>query len=265
MSFYGNSYQYLAETFAHVVLKNAGWDVSSFPIFENEDDKIKQIDVKATETGHGLSVFSGNRWITLKPVYEADNPIIPSGLEIWHESPQEDGELITPMPDILETVDDDIGNTAPLLDFDQFVKIPMIKYDYAGHVLPSEEAYYIKMVSDPTEPLIKRIEAVEKDMIDFKADVEQDMKDLVDTVDGKVQTVETIASQFSTKFNELTTALATIQQVTQTANNAKTAADQAKVAATKASQDVETIDSTVDNFSTLLVDLAARVTKLENN
>ena len=84
MSFYGNSYFYTADTFARVILQNAGIDTSTVPnLAEIIKDKV-YLDSHKRDAGLGIS--SGNRWITLKQMTGADQ-----GFEIWHNAPRAAG------------------------------------------------------------------------------------------------------------------------------------------------------------------------------
>ena len=152
MSFYGNSYQYLAETFAHIILKNAGLENIQFPTPTTE-----QIDISAEQAESGVNIFSGNRWIVLNPYYDDQDINTPKGLEIWHNSPSMDGTLTSVVTEVPESVSSEIVTTSTLLDFDKYIKVPVLTYDQAGHCLAKDQAIYYKMPSDPSGPFYERL------------------------------------------------------------------------------------------------------------
>lgn len=152
MSFYGNSYQYLAETFAHIILKNAGLENIQFPTPVTE-----QVDISAEQAESGVNIFSGNRWIVLNPYYDNQDINTPKGLEIWHNSPSTDGTLTSVVTEVPESVSPEIEKVSTLLDFDKYIKVPVLTYDQAGHCLAKDEAIYYKMPSDPSGPFYERL------------------------------------------------------------------------------------------------------------
>lgn len=152
MSFYGNSYQYLAETFAHIILKNAGLENIQFPTPTTE-----QIDISAEQAESGVNIFSGNRWIVLNPYYDDQDINTPKGLEIWHNSPSTDGALTSVVTEVPESVSSEIATVSTLLDFDKYIKVPVLTYDQAGHCLAKNESIYYKMPSDPSGPFYERL------------------------------------------------------------------------------------------------------------
>lgn len=152
MSFYGNSYQYLAETFANIILNNIGLENVEFPT-----PKIDQTQVLAKQAESGVSIVSGNRWVVVNPYYETEDPQTPKGLEIWHNSPSVDGTLTSVVTEAPESVSPEIEKVSTLLDFDKYIKVPVLTYDQAGHCLAKDEAIYYKMPSDPSGPFYERL------------------------------------------------------------------------------------------------------------
>ena len=155
MSFYGNSYQYLAETFARIILKNTGINNPEFTtLLPNE---VGPINISATEVDSGLAINSGNQWIALKPIYETENPLVPHGFEIWHNAPSDSGTLTKIVPDAKSEVPEAVAKKAIDLNFEDYLKLPIITYDEAGHSLATDEASYYKLPSDPSGPFYNRL------------------------------------------------------------------------------------------------------------
>lgn len=155
MSFYGNSYQYLAETFARIILKNSGIDNSEFTTLSSKE--LGPLNISATEVDSGLTIDSGNKWITLKPIYKEENPLVPHGFEIWHSAPLNEGTLIKAVPEASSTVTDAIDQETIKLNFEDYLRLPVITYDEAGHSMPTEETYNIRLPADPSGPFYDRL------------------------------------------------------------------------------------------------------------
>ncbi len=269
MSFYGNSYQYLAETFAHIVMKNLGLENVNFP--ELSDEEKDPVFISATEVKSGLEIGSGNRWITLKPVYGEEDKNVPQGFQIWHDSPSESGELTKIVPDILSAETSEAGAGAKELEFEGYFKFPTVTYDQAGHVTTAEDAIYFKMPADPTFRLEERVDKVEKDMVTFQEKVEKDVGDLktyVDTEIEKVETIQTnvqnIETNLNSKLTSLDKAIEDSKNAVSVANNAQTIANGAKTSAEQAEKTANSAVTTVNAMAAEMIELAHRVSILEN-
>ena len=266
MSFYGNSYQYLAETFAHIILNNIGLENVEFPT-----PKMEQIQVSAKQAESGVNIVSGNRWVVVNPYYEAEDPQTPKGVEIWHNSPATDGELTKIVSDVLPPEASDEGAGAEEIQFEGYLKLPTITYDQAGHITNTSDAIYFKMPEDPTFRLEERVEKVEEDMVTFQKKVEKDVGDLktyVDTEIDKVETIQTnvqnIETNLNSKLTSLDKAIEDSENAVSVANNAETVANEAKTFAEQAEKTANSAVTTVNAMAAEMIELAHRVSILEN-
>ena len=252
MSFYGNSYQYLAETFAHIILKNMGIDNVSFP-----QPEINQINISAEQADSGVNIFSGNHWIILNPIYDVENKNIPCGLQIWHNSPITSGTLSSAVPEVLETVEDTIKKEAPLLGFDSCIKLPIITYDPAGHCLAKDEAIYFKMPADPTGEIRKEVN-------EFKDAFEKGMDDMTKYVDKEVAKVTQVEQDLRKDLVNLNKAIADSTLALKTANDANILSGEAKQKADDAFRVADEAKDLAQEINTQLTYIRGRLDSLEN-
>ena len=252
MSFYGNSYQYLAETFACIIMKNAGIDISDFPDFttdlEHASDKTNDVRIEASEVEQGLLINSGNRWITLKPIYDKVNKNTPYGLEIWHEAPAQDGTLIAPVPEVPDSVSPETKESATLMDFDKCIKIPLVVYDQAGHAVVKSEATYFKMPVDPTGEIRKEVN-------EFKETFESGMEQMYADVAAAEGRVNNINEELTKKLVNLDTAISKSETALSTANSAKSIAESAEKVAGNAMTAANGALSNVSIYATSIASL----------
>ncbi len=265
MSFYGNSYQYLAETFANIILNNIGLENVEFPT-----PKIDQIQVSAKQAESGVNMVSGNRWVVVNPYYEAEDPQTPKGVEIWHNSPAIDGELTKIVSDVLPPEASGEGAEAEEIQFEGYLKFPTVTYDQAGHITNASDAIYFKMPKDPTFRLEKRVEEVEKDMVTFKQETTttvQGLKDYVDTEIQKVEDIQTnvqnIEINLNTKLVNLDKAIEDSATAVQTANEAQSTANEAKAATEEAMKTAASAVTTANSVSGQIVNILSRLDALE--
>ena len=162
MSFYGNSFYYTAESFARVVLQNSGLNkyITTLP----SEDPFKEVssndplELDALQRNSGLGVQSGNHWIKLA---SSGNTF-----QILHAAPgYDDGDKTTyttiqgcvvenekPVEDPTKSV---------LMDWGKKIIVPVITYDAAGHIIPTETVTYLKMPSNPTGELEIRMQQID--------------------------------------------------------------------------------------------------------
>ena len=253
MSFYGNSYQYLAETFAHIILKNAGLENIQFPTPEKG-----QVDISAEQAESGVNIFSGNRWIVLNPYYDDQDINTPKGLEIWHNSPSTDGALTSVVTEVPESVSPEIEKVSTLLDFDKYIKVPVLTYDQAGHCLAKDEAIYYKMPSDPSGPFYERLWKVDgvnpegKEEEPAGGSLKKKLLDRMSSIDGcdatgKYQKGETssLAYKLNSKMDELNAEVAKWNGLITSANSAS------KDAVDEVGKVTSRMDNIEEAFSTL--------------
>ena len=260
MSFYGNSYQYLAETFACIIMKNAGIDISDFPDFttdlEHASDKTNDVRIEASEVEQGLLINSGNRWITLKPIYDKVNKNTPYGLEVWHEAPAQDGTLIAPVPEVPDSVSPETKESATLMDFDKCIKIPLVVYDQAGHSVVKSEATYFKMPVDPTGEIRKEVN-------DFKETFESGMEQMYADVAAAEERVNGVKDELNQKLVKLGEAIDKSDAASLAAGEAKSKADSAEKIAGNAMTAANGALSNVSIYGTSIANLQADVQQIK--
>ena len=260
MSFYGNSYQYLAETFANIILNNIGLENVEFPT-----PKIDQTQVLAKQAESGVSIVSGNRWVVVNPYYEAEDPQTPKGLEIWHNSPSVDGTLTSVVTEVPESVSSEIATVSTLLDFDKYIKVPVLTYDQAGHCLAKDEAIYYKMPSDPSGPFYERLWKVDgvnpegKEEEPEGGSLKRKILDRMTSIDGCDDTGTPIENEEKSLKHQLTTQMSALDKKVETwddkaiaaENSAKKAAADAQSAKDSAQQITTRMNTLENSFNTL--------------
>lgn len=262
MSFYGNSYQYLAETFAHIILKNAGLENIQFPTPTTE-----QIDISAEQAESGVNIFSGNRWIVLNPYYDNQDINTPKGLEIWHNSPSADGTLTSVVTEVPESVSSEIATVSTLLDFDKYIKVPVLTYDQAGHCLAKDEAIYYKMPSDPSGPFYERLWKV--DGINPEGEEEEPeggslkrkILDRMTSIDGCDDTGTPIENEEKSLKYQLTTQMTELDEKVETWDDMATAAEES---AKKAAADAQSAKDSAQQITTRVNNIEKSFNTLKN-
>lgn len=149
MSFYGSIYYQVAQSFAKILFKNSGWDSKQFL-----SNKPVNGSVEADSRTGVFGIDSGNRWIQIQP----DN----EGCKIWHSAPS------LTSPTVIQGIEKSESPPAPSsvteLASGDYFKVPVIRYDDAGHILPaSQEAVYYRMpVIDIVSDINNLEDAVDK-------------------------------------------------------------------------------------------------------
>lgn len=244
MSFYGNSYFYTADTFARVILQNAGIDVSAIPnLAEIIKDKV-YLDSHKRDAGLGIS--SGNRWITLKQMTGADQ-----GFEIWHNAPRTAGEELNMVISDMEKKG--LGNPPDsevnVLDFEDYIKIPTFYYDEAGHVSAKNQMIYFKLPENPMDDATDRMNAIE---------------DRMDLIDGDAPS--SLKSQLQKGISDLNTATGNIDKAVTDSGNALRLAESADSNASnalgKAQEAIETANAASGSYTRLDARVAALEAKI---
>lgn len=137
------------------------------------------------------------------------------------------------VPEALDTVDDTIKKTAPLLGFDSYIKLPVITYDPAGHCLAKDEAIYYKMPSDPSGPFYERLWKVDgvnpegKEEEPVGGSLKKKLLDRMSSIDGcdatgkyKEGETSSLAYKLNSKMGELSTEVAKWNGLITSANDA---------------------------------------------
>lgn len=160
MSFYGNSFYYTAESFARIVLQNSGLnkyittlpDGNPFTVVPS--DTKKELD--APQRNSGLGIQSGNHWIKLATSGNT--------FQILHNEPGSDDPNIQTFQgcDVENgEVDEEDQQRPVIMGWNQKITVPVISYDTAGHIIPTEGVTYLKMPANPTSALEGRMQQID--------------------------------------------------------------------------------------------------------
>lgn len=155
MSFYGNVYQVIYAAFTKIILKNLGYGVTSFIPNGTAEGEI------TTNSKQGyFYVDTGNSWIQIEP----DK----NGFKIWHSAPH-DGDGVKVFQGISKTTD--TTQAVELSDGD-YLKVPLIYYDEAGHIVHAREGSVIYRLPDLTK-LYNRVDILESELNDANEKIDQ--------------------------------------------------------------------------------------------
>ena len=240
MSFYGNRYVYKPESFAKIVLKNSG--INRYLTSPNDDFQVLPKDstvwIDAESRSDGIGIQSGNHWIKLAHAGDA--------MQIWHNSPATDSSLkFVPQMDMETNKPSGVGDIVTQLNFDNYLSVPIIRYDIAGHVVDTNNVLYFKMPSDPTQPVKEDIAKIQATMTKIQADQT--------AANESMKNINTAFSNWSTKIE---TAETNAASALETANTAKSTADSATTIAAAAS-------SAILNFNTTIARINERLKALD--
>lgn len=136
MGFYGNIFYQIANSFGKFIIKNSGLVKEEFPTsVPTEGTPTTAIGLDAT-----YNFDSGNRWIKLAPTDEAT-------MAIYHSPIPEKSSTITTNSiqtfDKISEVPEDV-ETTDLIAGD-YIAIPLLAYDKAGHVVGSDNTKYFRL------------------------------------------------------------------------------------------------------------------------
>lgn len=149
MSFYGSTYYQLINAFYQIFAGNNGKDSQEFPL--EIPDSLQQ----STASGRQETMYfdTGNRWITI-----TQDPDDLHHYSFWHNKPEEErvaGDLTPVFHDIDENPNFQFKTWEP----DTYFKFPTMKYDEAGHLVPSSnDGLWIKLPKSEVEQDIEKLE-----------------------------------------------------------------------------------------------------------
>lgn len=240
MSFYGNRYVYKPESFAKIVLKNSG--INRYLTSPNDDFQVLPKDstvwIDAESRSDGIGIQSGNHWIKLAHAGDA--------MQIWHNSPAADSSLkFVPQMDMETNKPSGVGDIVAQLNFDNYLSVPIIRYDVAGHVVDTNNVLYFKMPSDPTQP------------------VKEDIAKMQATMTA-IQTKQTAADESMAEINKAFNTWST--SITNAETNSATALTEASAAKTTAETATATAaaaSNAILNFNTTIARINERLKALD--
>lgn len=238
MSFYGNTYYLATESFTQFVLKNLGLNNYTFP----DSGKIitTEVSFDARNRQDGLRINTGNHWLTMT---QADdnfgNP--GNGVTLWHNKPATKNligiDCFGPVRevDIPVTVD---KSKIPYFNFDEYIKVPMITYDEAGHISEAKASSFYRMPKNP-------IPEVQDDI--------NDIYSKLDAING--DSPSSLKSQLNKAINDYSTAANDITKAEKAAEDAKKASEDAKKASEDALKEVTTLSYAIEGIVSALEEL----------
>ena len=156
-------------------------------------------------------------------------------MQIWHNSPAADSSLkFVPQMDMETNKPSGVGDIVTQLNFDNYLSVPIIRYDVAGHVVDTNNVLYFKMPSDPTQP-------VKEDIAEMQATM------------AAIQTKQTAADESMKESNEVFDTWSTsITNAETNSTNALEDATTAKSTAESAAQKASVAGDAILNFNETL-------------
>ena len=232
MGFYGNSYSYVAESFANVVLTNLIDKNIELPInFSTLPEGSQTLNLSAPRNNADLGITAGNYWIQLGANSDANDPKF---CIIHNEANNNSTTRINPFESI--NLDEELGEQVEDLEYGQGFKIPQIGYDEAGHIFCSNEIKMYRLPQDKTDGLVARMASI--DGVDL-AEGEVSLKNMLlarmaeldgkdeecnDILDVEGNNIDSLKTQLEKKVNDaiedLNDATGKIGSLEQTANKA---------------------------------------------
>lgn len=187
MSFYGSMYYQVAQSFAKILFKNSGLNKTTF--LTNPGNGELEAD---SRTGV-FTIDSGNRWIQINPNGE--------GCQIWHSAPATKNLTVVQGMEKTDSQPASPSHITELQSGDYF-KVPLIYYDDAGHIAPSDsQAVYYRM---PVIDIVDDISDLEKAVADIqdvnasqKEKIEKNESDIV-SASGRIKYLEDNQGNFTT-------------------------------------------------------------------
>lgn len=161
MSFYGSVYYQIANAFARIVIENASLTKTDFP---EEDSIDEEVTLDATSRLGSVQLQAGNRWIQFTT--DALNNVC----TIWHSAPDSNATTLAPPIVKIEDPSEPIINGATELEAGSVFQVPLLRYDTAGHLIPTKEVQ--NFILPKTD--------FQSDLDTIKADIEK----LYDTTDN---------------------------------------------------------------------------------
>lgn len=149
MSFYGNVTASLSQAFSRFLFRNSGKDSQDFQ--EGNDDILD-----AEHSSSSITFDSGNRWIQIQG---GDD-----GCKIWHGAPVTNENDLTLVQGFLQTEEPATPNYVTQLSSGDYLQVPLLLYDDAGHVSSTGEAVYYRLPVIQVESDINEVKRQVKEM-----------------------------------------------------------------------------------------------------
>lgn len=188
MSFYGNMTSQLTQAFSRFLFRNNGKDRQDF---QEGEDKV----LDASHSSASVTFDSGNRWIQI----QGDS----DGCKIWHGAPATSEEDLTLVSGFIQTEKPPEPSQLTQLNSGDYLQVPLLFYDNAGHVSTTGEAVYYRL------PVI----AIESDIENVKTQVST-MQKAVDNQNTTIGKVEQKMSVVTNDLDSLEAAVGKVNKVT---------------------------------------------------
>ena len=232
MGFYGNSYSYVAESFANVVLTNLIDKNIELPTnFSTLPEGSQTLNLSAPRNNADLGITAGNYWIQLGANSDANDPKF---CIIHNEANNNSATRINPFESI--NLNEELGTEVEDLEYGQGFKIPQIGYDETGHIFCANETKIYRLPQDKTDGLTARMASI--DGVDLK-EGEVSLKDILlnrmteldgkdedgnDILDDEGKNIDSLKAQLEKKVSDalqdLNDATGDIEEIKGTANKA---------------------------------------------
>lgn len=186
MSFYGNMTSQLSQAFSRFLFRNNGKDRQDF---QEGTDEI----LDATHSSASVTFDSGNRWIQIQG---GDD-----GCKIWHGAPATDENDLTLVSGFTQTEAPPEPSHMTQLNSGDYLQVPLLFYDNAGHVSTTGEAVYYRL---PVIAIESDIEDVKKQVGNMQTTVEGQNKKIT-MAENKVSTLSSQVESLKKEVGEVTT------------------------------------------------------------
>lgn len=204
MGFYGNSYSYVAESFANVVLTNLINKNIELPTnFSTLPEGTQTLNLSAPRNNADLGITAGNYWIQLGANSDVNDPKF---CVIHNKANDNSTTRINPFESV--DLNEELGAQVEDLEYGQGFKIPQIGYDEAGHVFCSNEIKMYRLPPDKTDGLEARMASIDGDgLAEGEVSLKDTLLNRMAKLDGKDENGNDILTEEGTIINNLETRL----------------------------------------------------------
>ena len=234
MGFYGNSYSYVAESFANVVLTNLINKNIELPTnFSTLPEGTQTLNLSAPRNNADLGITAGNYWIQLGANSDVNDPKF---CVIHNKANNNSTTRINPFESI--DLNEELGMQVEDLEYGQGFKIPQIGYDEAGHVFCSNEIKTYRLPPDKTGGLEARMASIDGDgLAEGEVSLKDTLLNRMAELDGKDESGNDILDSEGNNIDSLKTQL-------------EGKVENAIINLSNATEEINTIKQTVTSAST---------------
>lgn len=193
MSFYGTTYYQLIDTFYKILVNNAGKTGVTFP--SPADISTNNVELAAKGRKGILTTGTGNRWIQLTT--DSDN----DSYTIWHGWPDSSAANTT----VVAATSPATANNPIALEPGDYITIPALRYDKAGHIANSNNSVTFQLPITKTDEDFSNIQTAIEDL--QKQDTallqkDSEIQGTLDTHDSEIANLQSTDTNFSKTIGE---------------------------------------------------------------